>query len=141
MRSTITKSLAFGLITVVAAFASAIAMAAPTPQGLRADGLRWQAMAEFYQHKQDLKHYTAHGLKAEGLRWQAMATRYEWLQNHRGEKSGTKVSLPPQVSAASSGVGFDWGDAGIGAASGFVLAACAAGLVLGVRRTRKTKVA
>jgi hypothetical protein len=140
MRSTITRSLAFGLITLVAAFANSIAMAAPTPQGLKADGLRWQAMADAYQHQQDLSRYTKQGLRADGLRWQAMAMRYKWLQN-RGEKSGTSVSPPPQVSAISSVGGFDWGDAGIGAASGFVLAVCASVLVLSTRRTRRTKVA
>jgi hypothetical protein len=141
MSSTITRSLALGLITVVAAFVSAIAMAATTPQGLKADGLRWQAMADAYQRQQDMSHYTKQGLKADGLRWQAIATRYKWLQNHRGEKVGASVSPPPQTSAISSGVGFDWGAAGIGAASGFVLAACASVLVLVTRRTRRTKVA
>jgi hypothetical protein len=141
MRSTITRSLAFGLITVVAAFANSIAMAAPTPQGLKADGLRWQAMADAYQHQQDLSHYTKQGLRADGLRWQAMAQRYKWLKNHRGENGSASASPPPEVSAISSGAGFDWGDAGIGAASGFALAVGASALVLATRRTRRTNVA
>ena len=46
-----------------------------TPLGLRADGLRWQAVAKAYQQngKTDVSHSTAQWLPAPGLRWQAIA--------------------------------------------------------------------
>jgi hypothetical protein len=56
--------------------------------------------------------------------------------------ASTPASTPPtivRVTAPSSG--FDWGDAGIGAAGGLVLSAIGLGTVLGMsqRRTRRTR--
>jgi hypothetical protein len=49
-----------------------------TPLGLRADGLRWQAIASAYQQShQGVSHSTALGLRADGLRWQAIAKAYQ----------------------------------------------------------------
>jgi hypothetical protein len=50
-----------------------------TPQGLRADGLRWQAIANAYQQSGQTRvsHTTALGLRADGLRWQAIAKAYQ----------------------------------------------------------------
>jgi hypothetical protein len=93
-----------------------------TQDGLRADGLRYQAMARAYQSRPAASFYTPQALKAEGLRWQAMAQAYS----------------QPQVVRNS---GFDWGAAGIGAIGVFVAMLCAAVLFLGVRRIREEKLA
>jgi hypothetical protein len=94
-----------------------------TQEGLRADGLRYQAMARAYADRPAASFYTPQALKAEGLRWQAMAQAY---------------SQPPQVVRDS---GFDWSAAGIGALGVFVAMLCASGLVFGIRRIRQEKLA
>jgi hypothetical protein len=94
-----------------------------TQDGLRADGLRYQAMARAYQNRPAASFYTPQALKAEGLRWQSMAQAY----------------AQPQVVRNSSG--FDWGAAGIGAIGVFVAMLCAAVLILAVRRIREEKLA
>ena len=93
-----------------------------TQDGLRADGLRYQAMARAYQSRPAASFYTPQALKAEGLRWQTMAQAY----------------AQPQVVRSS---GFDWGAAGIGAIGLFAAMLCAAVLILGVRRIREEKLA
>jgi hypothetical protein len=93
-----------------------------TQNGLRADGLRYQAMARAYADRPAASFYTPQALKAEGLRWQTMAQAYS----------------QPQVVRDS---GFDWGAAGIGAIGVFVVGLCAAVLFLGVRRIREEKLA
>jgi hypothetical protein len=107
---------------VVMVVAAGTATAGTTPQGLKADGLRYQAMAERYQQ---MRYYTPQALEADGLRWQAMARAY--------------ASRP--VVSASGGTGFHWGDAGIGAAGGVVLFACGGIAVLFARRSRRAKLA
>ena len=102
------------------AFGVGTATAAETPQGLKADGLRLQGQAQRYLHG-----YTPAGLYADGLRWQAAARAYQ--------------SRPVVVS--TGGNGFNWGDAGIGAAGGFVAFLCAGGAFVFVRRGRRTKLA
>ena len=73
-------------------------------------------------------YYTPAALKAQALRWTAMAEMY------RGDARTVARSVP--VKALATSTGFDWSDAGLGAAAGFVLAACAAlGLVF-ARRAR-----
>jgi hypothetical protein len=48
-----------------------------TPLGLKADGLRWQAVARAYQlSERSANTPTPQGLKADGLRWQAIAKAY-----------------------------------------------------------------
>ena len=82
-------------------------MSGYTQQGLKADGLRWQGIAQAYANRADrpaASFYTAQALKAQGLRWQAMARSY----------------AKPQVVDGSS---FDWGAAGIGAIGVFGAAA------------------
>jgi hypothetical protein len=93
-----------------------------TQDGLRADGLRYQAMARAYTNRPAASFYTPQALKAEGLRWQTMAQAY----------------AQPQTTGAS---GFDWGAAGIGAIGVFVAMLCAAVLILAVRRIREEKLA
>jgi hypothetical protein len=93
-----------------------------TQAGLRADGLRYQAMARAYANRPAASFYTPQALKAEGLRWQTMAQAY----------------AQPQVVRDS---GFDWGAAGIGAIGVFVAMLCAAVLILAVRRIREEKLA
>ena len=93
-----------------------------TQDGLRADGLRYQAMARAYQSRPAASFYTPQALKAEGLRWQTMAQAYS----------------QPQVVRDS---GFDWGAAGIGALGVFVAMLSASVLILGVRRIREEKLA
>jgi len=99
------------------------ATAGTTSQGLKADGLRLQAMAERYQQ---MRHYTPQALQADGLRWQALARAY--------------ATQRPIASASGSG-GFDWGDASIGAAGGVVLFVCGGVAVLFARRSRRAKLA
>ena len=98
-------------------------MSGYTQDGLRADGLRYQAMARAYESRPAASFYTPQALKAEGLRWQAMAQAY---------------AQPSQVVRES---GFDWGAAGIGAIGVFVAMLCAAVLILAVRRIREEKLA
>ena len=93
-------------------------MSGYTQDGLRADGLRYQAMARAYADRPAASFYTPQALKAEGLRWQRMAQVY----SH------------PQVVRDS---GFDWGAAGIGALGVFVAMLCASVLVFGIRRVRQ----
>jgi hypothetical protein len=94
-----------------------------TPAGLTADGLRWQAIARAYLNRPAASFYTPQALRAEGLRWQALA----------------RASAPVAVTSASSG--FDWTDAGIGAAGGLGVALMGVGLVSVTRRIRRTKLA
>ena len=151
MGSKITISRFVGLVFLVAALSSgtanAMSVAGTTPQGLkadglrlqgiadryaqmrgytqdglRADGLRYQAMARAYQSRPATSFYTPQALKAEGLRWQTMAQAYS----------------QPQVVRDS---GFDWGAAGIGALGVFVAMLSASVLILGVRRIREEKLA
>ena len=99
-----------------------VQMSGYTQDGLRADGLRYQAMARAYQNRPAASFYTPQALKAEGLRWQTMAQAYS----------------QPQVVRDS---GFDWGAAGIGAIGVFVVLLCGGALIFGVRRMREEKLA
>jgi hypothetical protein len=99
-----------------------VQMRGSTQDGLKADGLRYQAMARAYASRPAASFYTPQALKAEGLRWQAIAQTY----------------AQPQVVRNS---GFDWGAAGIGALGVFVAMLCGAVLFLGVRRIREEKLA
>jgi hypothetical protein len=114
------KLIATAVATLVLGLGTAVA--AETPQGLKADGLRLQAMAQRYQ---ELHGYTPAALYADGQRWQAMARAY--------------ATAPAAV--ATGGEGFNWGDAGIGAAGGFVAFLLAGGALVFVRRSRRTKLA
>ena len=152
----ITFSRALGVGAVAAALATGAAMASETPQGLKADGLRWEAIANAYHQKQNSSNYTQQGLKADGLRLQGLAQSYAWLKSRPAASFSTPEGLradglrwqaiarayaQPRVSTISASEGFNWVDAGIVAASGFGLAACAAGLI-GVSRfgTRRSAV-
>jgi len=92
------------------------AAAKATPQGLYADGLRMQGLADRYAYLQ--------GLKADGLRWQGIARSYQ-----------------QQVRIDSSAPGFDWSDAGIGAALAAVTLTVGGAALIFVRRSRRTKLA
>jgi hypothetical protein len=126
MISKTTASRFVGLVFLVAALSSGTANAAgTTPQGLKADGLRWQGIAQAYANRADrpaASFYTAQALKAQGLRWQALARSY----------------ARPQVVHGNS---FDWGAAGIGAIGVVGLLLCAAVLIGGIRRIRQEKLA
>jgi hypothetical protein len=100
-----------------------------TPLGLKADGLRLQAMAKALQVRTAASFYTPQALKAEGLRWQAMADAYG---------VGT---TPRRSSSSSSTGGFDWSAAVVGAVSMLGFATVGAALLLGARRVRRTRVA
>ena len=73
----ITFSRFIGLVFLVAALtggtANALAAGGNTPQGLKADGLRLQGIADRYVQ---MRGYTQEGLKADGLRLQGIADRY-----------------------------------------------------------------
>jgi hypothetical protein len=96
-----------------------------TAAGLKADGLRYQAMADTYLRSESpSSHYTTQQLHAMALRYQAMAKAYE-------QSTGTTTS--------SSGI--DWSDSGIGAGVGFAIALCAGGLIVLSRRNRGQQLA
>jgi hypothetical protein len=85
-----------------------------TAAGLKADGLRWQGIAQVYRDLEPAGNGpTAQGLRADGLRWQGIAKVYQ-----------------EQQSVVSSGAAFDWGDWAIGLVAGFGLAVGVAGGVL-----------
>jgi hypothetical protein len=142
---------AFGLVLLAAALWSGSALAAgPTPAGIRADGLRWQAIARFYERQQSP---TPAAVRADGLRWQAIARFYERQQSPTpaavradglrwqaiAHTYGVHTVTTP--SRLSSGSGFDFGAAGIGALAGLGLAVLASGLMVMARRIRRTKLA
>ncbi|MDX6399457.1 MAG: hypothetical protein QOF27_63 [Gaiellaceae bacterium] len=151
MFSKTTASRFVGLVFLVAALSSGTANAAGmTAQGLKADGLRLQGIAQRYQ---ELSGYTQQGLEADGLRLQTMAQRYASLANRPAASFYTPQALnamgqrwqglarsyaQPQVVRGSS---FDWGAASIGAIGVFGVLLCAAVLVGGIRRIREEKVA
>jgi hypothetical protein len=69
---------------------------AKTAQGLKADGLRLQALAHAYQSQQG---ESAQGLKADGLRMQALANAY------REQGAGGTATVAPYSTALSYFVG------------------------------------
>ena len=126
MSSKRTFSGALGLVFLAAALWSGSAMAAgPTPAGIKADGLRGQAIARFYEQQQ---RPTPEAIRADGLRWQAIARTY-----------GVHTVTTPLQS--SSGSGFDFGAAGIGALAALGLAVLASGLMVMAQRIRRRKLA
>jgi hypothetical protein len=152
MGSKITFSRFVGLVFLAAALsggtANALAAGGTTPQGLKADGLRLQGMAERYVA---MRGYTQDGLRADGLRWQAIARSYGSppaasfytprqlkVEGMRWQAMAKAYAEPPQVTGNG---GFDWGAAGIGALGVFVAMLCAAVLAFGVRRIRQEKLA
>lgn len=132
------------VITVVGA---GTANATPTAQGVKADGLRLTGLAQRYA---ELHGRTGLGLYADGLRLTAMAQRYQQLHGYtpaalyadglRWQAMARAYASPP-ADTTTTGNGFNWGDAGIGAAGGFVLFACGAGAIIFARRSRRTKLA
>ena len=152
MSSRVTFSRVVGLVFLVAALtggtANAMSVGGTTPQGLKADGLRLQGIADRYA---EMRGYTQDGLKADGLRLQAMAKAYGnrpaasfytarqlRAEGLRWQAMAQAYAQPQQVVSDS---GFDWGAAGIGALGVFVAMLCAAVLILGVRRSRQEKLA
>jgi hypothetical protein len=109
------RLIAIAAAILIIGVGTATAATAPTPQGLRADGLRWQGLADHYGRLQ--------GIKADGLRWQAMARFY---------------AKPASVSAGSS---FHWGDAGVGLGAGLAVVAIGGAAIVFARRSRRTKLA
>jgi len=151
MGSKITFSRFVGLVFLVAALSSGTANAASvggsTPQGLKADGLRLQGIADRYVQ---MSGYTQDGLRADGLRYQAMARAYEsrpaasYYTPQALKAEGLRWQMLAQTYTQPQVVrnnGFDWGAAGIGAIGVFVAMLCAAVLILGVRRLREEKLA
>jgi len=152
MGSKITISRFVGLVFLVAALtggtANAMSVGGSTPQGLKADGLRLQGLADRYGQ---MRGYTQAGLRADGLRYQAMARAYPSrpaasfytpqaleAQGLRWQRMAQAYTPQPQVVRASS---FDWGAAGIGAVGVFVVLLCGGVLIFGLRRIREEKLA
>jgi hypothetical protein len=154
MSSKVTLGWVAGLVFTLAIVVSGTASASRTPEGLKADGLRLQALAQHYEQMQGT---TAQGLKADGLRLQALAQHYQRLENRPAASfytpealranglrweamaqlySGQRMAVP----SASSRSGFDWGAAFIGAASSLGFAVCCVALLLGSRRLRRQRV-
>ena len=151
MGSKVTISRFVGLVFLVAALtggtANAMSSQGTTPQGLNADGLRLQGLADRYAQ---MRGYTQDGLRADGLRYQAMARAYAdrpaasfytpqalKAEGLRWERMAQAYSQPQVVRDSS----FDWGAAGIGALGVFVAMLCASVLVFGIRRVRQEKLA
>ena len=138
------------LITTAAVFmvvAVGTATAGTTPQGLKADGLRLQAMAERYQQ---LRGTTPAGITADGLRLQAIARAYQSrpaasyytpralrAEALRWQRLAQAYSVPTAAGAS----GFDWADAGIGAAGGLGFVAFGLVALVFARRLRRAKLA
>jgi hypothetical protein len=155
MSSKVTLGWVAGLVFTVALVVSGTASASRTPEGLKADGLRLQALAQHYKQMQGT---TALGLKADGLRLQAIAQHYQRLENRPAASFYTPEALRANglrwqamaqlysgqrtagASASSSRSGFDWGAAFIGAASTLGFAVCCIALLLGSRRLRRQRV-
>jgi len=78
------------LAGVAVATSAAAAAGAGTPTGLKADGLRWTAIANSYAWRPGVK-TTALGVRADGLRLQAMAERYRSRED--GGWSGRRIGL------------------------------------------------
>jgi hypothetical protein len=88
------------------------------PAGLRADGLRWQGIAQVYEQQQSVA---------------APAPRPD-------DRAGVRGVGEPTVVPASSGATFDWGDWSIGLVAGFGLALCLTGaLFLTARRIPRVR--
>ena len=150
MGSKVTISRFVGLVFLVAALSgttNAMAAGGTTPQGLKADGLRLQGLADRYAQ---LRGYTQDGLRADGLRYQAMARAYadrpaaSFYTPQALKAEGLRWQRMAQVYSQPQVVrdsGFDWGAAGIGAIGVFVAMLCAAVLILAVRRIRQEKLA
>lgn len=158
MSSRITFSRFVGLIVVVAALSSGTAGASTTPQGLKADGLRWQGIAARYQQLQSpsaASFYTQDALAAWGQRLEETADAYRRLDNAPAASFYSKEALKAaglrwqaiadsyagRSSVGSTSSGFDWGAAFIGAASMLGLAMAGAALLIATRRSRRTKIA
>jgi hypothetical protein len=158
MGSRITFSRFVGLIVVVAALSSGTASAATTPQGLKADGMRWQAIADVYQRMHSpsaASFYTKDALAAEAQRLEGIADVYRRLNNAPAASFYTPEALKAEGlrmqgiassyahtrSVGGTDSGFDWGAAFIGAASTLGLALAGAALLVVTRRARRTKIA
>ena len=152
MGSKITFSRFVGLVFLAAALtggtANAMSVGGTTPQGLKADGLRLQGVADRYV---EMRGYTQDGLNADGLRLQAMARAYTnrpaasfytprqlKIEAMRWQAMAQAYAQPPQVVRDN---GFDWGAAGIGALGVFVAMLCTAVLIFGIRRIKQEKLA
>jgi hypothetical protein len=92
-------------------------------QGLKADGLRLEAAARFYQNRPAASYYTPEALKAQALRWQGSAGTYR----------------PAVASIANRS--FDWRGAGIGAGVAVVAFLSLLLVVVAGRRSRREKLA
>jgi hypothetical protein len=129
-----------------------------TPLGLKADGLRLQSLAQSYSQP------TAQGLEADGLRLQAIAQAYKQSEPAAVPDASSSATRPQTTPSpvqriiaqergrsrdprlfgvpASTSIqivepgGFDWGDAGIGAAVAVALMLLAVGTTLVVRHGR-----
>jgi hypothetical protein len=146
MGSKVTISRFVGLVFLVAALSgttNAMAAGGTTPQGLKADGLRLQGLADRYAQ---MRGYTQDGLRADGLRYQAMARAYadrpaaSFYTPQALKAEGLRWQRMAQVYSQPQVVrdsGFDWGAAGIGALGVFVAMLCASVLVFGIRRIRQ----
>jgi hypothetical protein len=98
-----------------------------TAAGVRADGLRLNAMADAYQNRPASSYYTPQALQAQALRWEALAKAYERDQSQT-------------VATSSSSGGFDWRDGLIGVAGVVGLAIFAMGPLVIAARSRREQV-
>jgi hypothetical protein len=111
----------------------------PTPSGLKADGLRLQAMAQVYKQQIQAVPDLVERYAAK-QQIQAAPDVVERYAATHGGPTQSLVSRPPDISdtalavqygsVSPSKTGFDWGDWAIGLAAGFGLALVAAGGVL-----------
>ena len=136
-----------GVAAVILSLAVGTANAGSTPQGLKADGLRLQAMADRYQQMRGM---TPAGITADGLRLQAIARAYQSRPAasyytpralHADALRWQRLAQAYSVPTASGGSGFDWADASVGAAGGLGFVAFGVVALVFARRLRRAKLA
>ena len=65
--------------------------ASAVTRGQRADGLRWEAKARWYENRPAASYYTAASLHALGARWTAEARDYANAKQASGDSGNTVV--------------------------------------------------
>jgi hypothetical protein len=143
----------FGLGLVITGLSTGTATAAgTTQQGLKADGQRLQMMAQAYESRSERSFSAPQSveLRPGGLvgqeAYQQWATRRTPTTTYPDDRPrfrdlGSTASVSAPVTVSNTESGFDWSDAGVGAAGGLGFAGFAAAALVLARRLRRAKLA